>query len=151
MLISVFWKGLPSKIDAVYENSEGKFVFFKGEASFTLQHHSSLPSSCSSSPFLSRGEPFSESFDPKLRHKYCVCVMLVYEISLVCHLATASFTSRSVYMGVLCSFSFVLSSYTPFFRYSARIFYERLHLQEERRFYPLSQIATRFYCKSGED
>uniref|UniRef100_A0A3B3WD81 Peptidase metallopeptidase domain-containing protein n=1 Tax=Poecilia mexicana TaxID=48701 RepID=A0A3B3WD81_9TELE len=31
MLISVFWKGLPSKIDAVYENSEGKFVFFKGE------------------------------------------------------------------------------------------------------------------------
>lgn len=31
MLISVFWRGLPPKIDAVYQNSEGKFVFFKGE------------------------------------------------------------------------------------------------------------------------
>lgn len=40
MLISVFWRGLPPKIDAVYENSEGKFVFFKGEAThWTTEEH----------------------------------------------------------------------------------------------------------------
>lgn len=36
MLINYFWKGLPSKIDAIYENSEGKFVFFTSNFLFQL-------------------------------------------------------------------------------------------------------------------
>lgn len=38
MQITYFWRGLPPGIDAVYENNEGNFVFFKGEERPVLLH-----------------------------------------------------------------------------------------------------------------
>lgn len=43
MQINHFWRGLPPKIDAVYENSEGKFVFFKGNRFWVFKDTSLQP------------------------------------------------------------------------------------------------------------
>uniref|UniRef100_A0A665W0V9 Matrix metallopeptidase 16b (membrane-inserted) n=1 Tax=Echeneis naucrates TaxID=173247 RepID=A0A665W0V9_ECHNA len=44
MQINYFWKGLPPKIDAVYENSEGRFVFFKGNRFWVFKDTTLQPS-----------------------------------------------------------------------------------------------------------
>ncbi|XP_076837568.1 matrix metalloproteinase-16 isoform X1 [Brachyhypopomus gauderio] len=57
MQISDFWKGLPPKIDAVYENSEGKFVFFKGHRFWVFKDTTLQPTSPQDISLFGSGMP----------------------------------------------------------------------------------------------
>uniref|UniRef100_H2ZRX6 Matrix metallopeptidase 16 n=1 Tax=Latimeria chalumnae TaxID=7897 RepID=H2ZRX6_LATCH len=58
MQITYFWRGLPPDIDAVYENSDGNFVFFKGNMYTYLSKTPLLPGPPNSTVKLSSGFHF---------------------------------------------------------------------------------------------
>uniref|UniRef100_A0A8C7X6Y9 Matrix metallopeptidase 24 n=1 Tax=Oryzias sinensis TaxID=183150 RepID=A0A8C7X6Y9_9TELE len=66
MQIDQFWKGLPPRIDAAYERSDGKFVFFKGDKFWVFKEVSAEPGYPQSLLDLGRSLP-KEGIDTALR------------------------------------------------------------------------------------
>ncbi|XP_072106508.1 matrix metalloproteinase-24-like [Mobula birostris] len=66
MQIDQFWKGLPTRIDAAYERSDGKFVFFKGDKYWVFKEVTAEPGYPHGLLQLGKGLP-REGIDTALR------------------------------------------------------------------------------------